>query len=75
MPPTFTVEEIADIFTYHAPTPEQIPKYETLRSAARMFAEVLVDNVPPSADRTAALRHLRECVMTANAAIALNGKY
>jgi len=34
---------------------------------------VLIDNTPTSADQTAAIRLLREAVMTANAAIALEG--
>ena len=75
MMPTFTIEAIADIFTYHSPTPDQVPKYERLRTAARDFATVLVDCTPSSADQTAALRLLRQAVMTANASIALEGKY
>jgi hypothetical protein len=47
---------------------------EAIRSAARTFAEVLIANTPLSADQTAAVRKLRECVMTANASIALGGK-
>lgn len=66
-------EKIDELFTYHAPTPEQIPKYEAIRAAAKVFAHVLVANTPPSADQTAAIRKLRECVHVANAAIALNG--
>ncbi len=64
---------IEEIFTYHKPEPDQIPKYEALRAAAKTFAQALVENVPSCADRSAAIRHLRECVMTANAAIALKG--
>jgi hypothetical protein len=64
---------ISQVFTYHAPTEDQIPKYEALRAAARQFAYAIFDNVPQCSDRTAAFRHLRECVMTANSAISLNG--
>lgn len=71
----FTPDVLADIFSYHAPTPEQLPKYDMIRSAAREFAKILVSNTPASADQTAAIRLLRECVMTANAAIATGGKY
>lgn len=66
--------DIDHIFKYHAPTPEQLPKYEAVRAAARAFAEVIVANTPPSADQSAAMRHLREAVMTANASIALGGR-
>ena len=61
-------------FKYHAPTPEQLPKYEALRAAAKAFADVVILNTPPSADQSAAIRHIREAVMTANASIALDGK-
>lgn len=60
-------------FTYHTPTPEQIDAYNVIRNTAKSLAHVILDNTPPSADQTAALRKLRECVMTANAAIACKG--
>ena len=66
-------DTINEIFTYHSPTPTQIPQYETIRNAAKEFAMILIDNTPRSADQSAAIRHLREAVMTANAAIALQG--
>jgi hypothetical protein len=75
MPPTFDEAALTDIFTYHAPTPEQLPKYEAIRQAAKEFAKVLIANTPPSADQTTAIRLLRQTVMTANQSIALNGKY
>ena len=61
-------------FTYHAPTSDQLVSYEKLRSSARDFSKAINELVPDSADKTAALRKLRECVMTANAAIACGGK-
>jgi hypothetical protein len=66
--------DLENIFKYHAPTPDQLPKYETLRSAAKAFAQSIVDNSPEGPDQTAAIRKVREAVMTANAAIALGGK-
>lgn len=65
---------INNIFTYHSPTPEQLPKYEAIRAKAKELGLVIVENTPASADQTAAIRLLREAVMTANAAIALDGK-
>lgn len=67
----FTAEEINDIFTYHAPKDDQPARYEFIRNAAKDFALVLISSTKPSADQTAAIRLLRECVMTANASIAL----
>jgi len=66
--------DIENIFTYHLPAPEQLPKYEAIRAKAKELGHVIVDNTPGSADQTAAIRLLREAVMTANAAIALQGK-
>jgi len=64
---------INEFFTYHPANPYTGPKYETIREAAKYFAKVLFNNVPQGADRTAAIRKLREAVMTANAGIALGG--
>lgn len=67
----FTAEEIKDIFTYHAPKGDQQARYEFIRNAAQDFALILVQHTKSSADQTASIRLLRECVMTANASIAL----
>ena len=77
MPGTFeqAMDEIEDIFTYHAPTKDQIPKYEAVRDAAKSFARVLMNECPGSADRSAALRNVRIAVMQANASIALEGRH
>lgn len=65
------VEELAEMFRYHAPTPEQVARIADLRQAALTFAMVLEMNVRPCADRTAAMRKIREALMTANAGIVL----
>ena len=62
---------INEQFTYHAPSPEQARRYDVLRTAAREFAHVILATTPVCADQSAAIRKLREAVMTANAAIAL----
>ncbi len=67
----FDDETLDELFTYHAPDEEQRYRYERFRDAAKVFARELVRCVPQSADRTDAVRKLRECVMTGNAAIAL----
>jgi alkylhydroperoxidase family enzyme len=71
-------EDLRRLFTYHPPRPGQAERYSNVRDAALAFAEVLVNNTPKCADRSAALRKIREAVMTANAAIALedpNGEH
>lgn len=65
--------KLNEIFTYHAPNEEQKEAYEQIRTAAKNLAFVMQEYCPVCADRTAALRLLRECVMTANASIALDG--
>lgn len=67
-----TKDELENAFTYHAPKGDQPARYQAIRSKARELAELILANTPPCADQTAAIRKLRECVMTANAAIALN---
>lgn len=71
----FTNSDIEEIFTYHPSVGDDPEKYENIRFAAKEFAKVLLDNTRPSPDQSAAIRKLRECVMTANASVALKGRY
>lgn len=73
--PNLTEEDIEEMFTYHAPTPLQVISLHEVREAAKTFCSILAAHVPPSADRSVAIRKLRECVMSANAAIVLRGKF
>lgn len=66
--------DLDNIFIYHAPTPEQVDQYQRVRDAAKEFCRVMLDNTPEGADQSAAVRLIREAVMTANAAIALDGQ-
>lgn len=66
-------EKLAEIFQYHSPRPDQLPKYEAIRSAAKYLAEVILVNTPRGSDQDVAIRKLREAVMTANSSIALDG--
>lgn len=63
-----------NIFKYHPPTPDDTVAYEKLRNSAKSFAQAIVELVPTGADQTAAVRKVREAVMTANAGIALKGQ-
>jgi hypothetical protein len=69
-----TKDNVEDVFTYHSPKPGQPEKYTAVRGAAKLCAVAILEHVPACADQQAALRLLREAVMTANAAIALEGK-
>lgn len=70
LPDEKTVKEIDNWFTYHETKADQLDRYVSLRESAKQFAREIIHYVPPCADRSAAIRKLRECVMTANAAIA-----
>ena len=69
-----TQENLDNWFQYHSPTADQLPKYLAIREAGKKFAATIVANAPESADTTAAVRKVREAVMTANQAIACGGK-
>ena len=68
------LEEIENWFTYHKPTEVDQVGYMAIRQAAKDLAMVIVNHTPPSADQSAAIRKLRECVQTANSSIACQGK-
>lgn len=66
-------EKLPEIFRYHPPDQTDVLRYEAIRSKALELARVILANTPACADQTAAIRYLREAVMTANSAIALKG--
>lgn len=62
-------------FIHHpVKTDAELEGYTKIREAGKAFAEVIVAHTPSSADQTAAVRKVREAVMTANAAIACKGQ-
>lgn len=65
-------EDIDNWFQYHQPTQSQLIRYFDLRNSAKTLAELFDKSVPDCADKTAAMRHLRETVMAMNLAIACN---
>lgn len=69
-----THEQIENWFTYHAPSSDDLSAYAKLRNSAKSFAAAINELCPESADKTAAIRKVREAVMTANASIACKGK-
>ena len=65
--------DFENIFRYHAPSGDDPAKYEAIRTAGKALAYAIAENTPKCADQTAAIRKVREAVMTANAAVALKG--
>ncbi len=63
------------VFSQHKATPENIAHYEAIHEGAKAFAKVLLAHTPACQDQLAALQLLREAAMTANAAIALGGRW
>lgn len=66
-------EIVAELFKYHPPTKEQLPRYNAINQAAKNLAEVILANCPAGQDRSIAINQLRMIRMVANAAISLNG--
>ena len=66
--------DLENIFTYHAPNEVQVKQYIAIRKAGLELVKAIVAFVPEGADQSAAIRKVREAVMTANAGIALEGK-
>ena len=64
---------LAELFSYHPPTPNTLPKFAAINQAAKNFAEVILQNCPPGADRTVVINCIRNARMFANAAITLDG--
>lgn len=66
-----TNENLGDVMTYHAPKDFQVGIYASINEAAKAFAAQILASCPDCADRSAALRAVREARMWANAAVAL----
>lgn len=66
---------IDDMFNYHAWSEAQTVNGINVRNALIDAVRVIIANVPPSPDRTVAIRKLREARMDCNSAITHGGKY
>ena len=65
-------KELENVFTYHAPTPDQVKDYAKIRSEGKRLATIITKLCPDSREKSIAIRKIREAVMWANAAIACN---
>ncbi len=63
-----------DPFEYQAPTPSMIEHISQVRDACKRLHEILQANVPPSAERTLAIRKLEECFAWCSKAIVFEGE-
>lgn len=65
-------DELKKFFVHHPPKGNQAARYEMIRELALAMATAINELVPTCADQTAAIRKVREAMMTANAGIACN---
>jgi hypothetical protein len=66
-------EDIANRFTYHAPTPDKVRQHERVRSYLRQMAEEFNQTLPEGREKSLVITHLEEAAFWANAAIARTG--
>lgn len=69
------IEALEDQYSYHPWNEDQQRNGAKVRQALQDAAMIIIANVPPSPDRSVALRKLREARMDANSAITHGGKY
>lgn len=67
-----TAASIENAFTYHAPKPDQPPRYKQIRDKAKELAVLIAETCPASRERSLAFTRIEEGVMWANASIARN---
>jgi hypothetical protein len=66
---------VYDMFTYHPWGPEKTQAGNPVRDILSKAVLAIIQNVPPSPDRSTAIRKLREARMDCNSAITHGGKY
>lgn len=67
-----TLENLDSAVFWHKPSGDKPEKYEKIAHASKAFMQVILENAPDCADRSAALRCVREARMWANSSIALD---
>lgn len=75
-PNTTSTRALTDLerrFTYHPPTPDMVPVFQTIRETALLLAQLMEEQAPFSRELSLAHTKLEESVMWVNAAIARNG--
>lgn len=61
--------------SYHTPSGDMPARFAAVSKAIEDAVVALVQNCPPSGDRTAAIRQLLDARMVANRSISLNGVF
>ena len=68
----YQIEDLENLFSYHAPKGNQAERYGKINEAVKALGKVILENTPPCADQTFAIRQLQLTRMAANQTIALN---
>jgi hypothetical protein len=66
--------DLDHVFGRHTPEECDRARQDSIQAAGKEFARVVLENTPECADQQAAVRKIREAVMTATAAVALEGR-
>ncbi len=61
------------IFATHSVSDKQQHNIDVISAHAKALTEAILASTPECADQSAAIRHVREAMMTAHAAIILDG--
>lgn len=72
---SITDEELKGVMDYHPWDDAKIEKGKLVREALGNAIRVIIENVPPSADRSVAIRKIRDARMDCNSAITHNGAF
>lgn len=73
--PGVNLDNVEDVFTHHPPESDaQLEAYAVIRECGKTLAEAILTHTPTCGDQQAAIRFVRQAVMTANAAVALKGE-
>ena len=65
--------DIEHIFSFHPPKDQEIAQlHDSVRREVKLTASFFMAELPDSAEKTLAIRHLQQAMMYANAAIAIH---
>ena len=64
--------QLLDNWFYHKPNGDQIGRYDLINTATRDLVRLVMENCPPSRQRSTAITQIELTRMSANAAIACN---
>lgn len=70
-----TAAMVDDLFVYHNWDDKKIEQGRLVREALENAVKIIVANVPPSPDRSVAIRKIREARMDCSSAITFDGRY